>query len=90
MVTSLDFLYAIAALCLVVITVCLVFLTVQLIQVLHNLEQMSEDVRTITAVAERIAQTVSPGILSVARQTNHLEKKVASFLKKKVDQLTKE
>lgn len=90
MFTSVDFFYLIASFCLIAITVCVIILTVQFMQILKNVDEMSRNVEEITTLAEKVAQVVFPGILQVANKTSQLEKKVASFIQKKVEQLTKE
>lgn len=85
MFTSLDILYFVGSICLIVLTVALIMLAVQLMQLLRDISRISQNVEEVTVLVEKVSQVVFPSILHAAKSANNIENKVNKFIKKKVD-----
>jgi len=85
MVSTLDILYIVLALCAMVITAVIVVVGIQVSQTLREVRSISQNVEHITTLMERVAQIVFPGIERAAQGADALGSKVASFLKKKAE-----
>jgi hypothetical protein len=88
MVSTLDILYIVLAICCIILTCVLTVLGIEAIRVVKDVRKISNNVEHISTLIERIALIVFPGIERVARGADTLEKKVESFIKKKVDKFT--
>jgi hypothetical protein len=89
MVSTLDILYIVLALCSVVITCVLVMLGVELLRVMRDMKQIAHNVEQITVLLERVSQAVFPGIERMARGAGHLDSTIATFFRKKVEKIIK-
>lgn len=89
MVSTLDILYIVLAVCTVVLTCVLVVLGIEAIRIVKDVRRISNNVEHITSLAERVAMAVLPGIEHVARGAETLEKKVTSFLHRKAKTISK-
>lgn len=90
MVSTLDILYIVLALCSLVITFILVLLGIELLRVIRDMHQIAHNVEQITILLERLSQAVFPGMERIAHTAGKLEQKVSTFFQKKVDKLTKD
>lgn len=90
MISSQDLLYLGLTFGTVIVTVILIVLGGQIMRVLQDVRKISRNVEEMTVLVERVAQVVFPGIERVAKRADNLEKKVAAFIEKKVDSLTKQ
>jgi hypothetical protein len=84
MISTLDLLYLVLAICSLVITCILVLLGVELIRTLRDIRQISHNVEQITSLMERISTAIFPGIERIARRAERAEEKLANFLSKKL------
>lgn len=89
MVSTLDILYLVLALCSIVITCMLVLLGVEMLRVVRDMKQIAQNVEQITILLERVSQAVFPGIERLAHGADRLEGMVSKFFRKKVEKITK-
>lgn len=84
-----DLLYLVLAFCAVVITIMVVIVGVQLLDVLRDVKGISRNIEHMTTLVDRVAEIVFPGIERVAKRADSLERGIADFLKKKIDDFGK-
>lgn len=89
MISAPDLLYLVLAVCVVILTIVLIMLGFQVMEILRDIKRISQSVDQMTALVERVAAVTFPGVERLAKQANRMENKVASFIEKKVDKLTK-
>jgi len=85
MVSALDILYIVLAICSLTLTVVLVILILEAVGTLKELRNISQNVEHITVLIERISQIVFPGIEKAAKGADLFGTRIAGFLKKKSD-----
>jgi protein involved in ribonucleotide reduction len=87
MVSTLDILYIVLALCSVMVTVVLLLLGFELLGAVRDVRRISKDVEHIAGLVDRVASVVFPGMERVAKGAvqgaEALEKKVTKFLNRK-------
>lgn len=82
-------LYLVASICLLVLTGILVALGVQLSQVIRDLGRIASNVEQMTALMERVAEIVFPGMERIAKKADRAERKIAEFIEDKVNNFKK-
>jgi Tfp pilus assembly protein PilX len=85
----LDILYIVLAFCSLVLTAVLVVFGIEAIRMVRELRRISANVEHIASMVDRVATAVVPGIERVAKGAGILESKVASFLRRKAEKITK-
>lgn len=80
---SLEVLYLVASVCLLAITALLIALGIQLMQVLRDLGRISGNIEQMTALLERVALAVFPGMERAAKKAASVERKVEAYIEKK-------
>ncbi len=85
MVSALDILYIVLALCSIVLTVVIVIFLLEATGAVREVRSISQNIEHITVLIERISQIAFPGIEKAAKSADFLGTKVAGFLKKKSD-----
>lgn len=89
MVSTLDILYIVLALCSMVVTVVLVILGFELIGAIRDLRRISNNVEHIAGLVDRVAMVVFPGLERMAKGAETLENKVGAFLRRKANKINK-
>ena len=71
MISTLDFLYLILALCSITITVMLVLVGAEMLRVLRDVRSISHNVEEISTLLQRVARIVIPGLERITRKADH-------------------
>lgn len=82
---SLNTLYLVLAVCVLVLTIVLVVLGLQFWTVLRDVSKISENIEQISNMIERIATVVFPGIEKAAKRADNIQETITSFIEKKFD-----
>lgn len=97
MISTLDFLYIVLALCSIAITVMLVLLGSEWLRISADVRRVSQNVEQIAILIQKISRIAFPGIElaakgvdSMGKSVGDVEERVARYITKKVTKLTKE
>lgn len=89
MVSTLDILYIVLAICSLIVTVVLVIFGIELIGAVKDMRRIANNVEHIASMVDRLASIAIPGVELVAKGAQVFERNVGSFLKRKADKISK-
>lgn len=70
MISTLDFLYVVLALCSITITVVLVLVGTECIKIMRDVRNISHNVEQIMSMVQRLSGFIFPGLERVARKAD--------------------
>jgi len=88
MLSTLDLLYISLTIATIIITVVLLVMGIQAMRILSHIQRIAEGVEEVSALLNKIAEIVLPGLERTAKRLDGVERTLGHYIDKGIDKLT--
>lgn len=82
MISTLDFLYLVIAISVIVLTCVATMVGIELLRTVRDVRRMADNVEKISTLAHQVALVLLPGVGKTAGAVGAIERQVSQFFKK--------